>query len=256
MSELAGAVADPQALRTADVTFESDGASIEAYVARPSTPGSYPGLIVIHEAFGPVEHIRDVARRFANVGYVVIAPNLYSREGQPAGGDMDDLMAKMFGQDDHQAVRDLEAAAAWLRADEESTGKVGVIGFCSGARMTLLFASSSDAPDAAIYCWGGFIQTATPDERVTSSRPTAVIDLVDGLSCPVLVVAGAEDDNPSPEDIAALTERLQAAGKDSRTRVFEGAGHAFFADYRPSYVESAAHELWPLLTATFDRHLR
>jgi carboxymethylenebutenolidase len=256
MSPVPGAVADPGALRTQDVAFESEGATIEAYVARPEQEGRHPAVIVIHEAFGPVEHIHDVARRFAAIGYVAMAPNLYSREGAPIPGDMEDLLGKMFGADDRRMVADLEAAAAWLRADGEATGKVGVIGFCSGGRAALLFASSSAAPDAVVDCWGGFVHAATFEDRTSPTRPTPVVELVGGLSCPLLAVGGAEDENPSPADMEALRAALEAAGKQADVRIFDGAGHAFFADYRPEYREEAAHRLWPVVTGFFAEHLR
>src|SRR5205085_2263511 len=151
---------------------DSGGTAIQAYLARPAAPGSYPGVIVIHEAFGPVPHIHDLARRFANAGFNAIAPNLYTRDGAPKLDDMQDLFGKMLGVNDAQAVKDLEACAAYLRGLDGATGKVGCIGFCSGGRQTLLFACSSTKIDAAVDCWGGFITRAAPDAESTPSRPT------------------------------------------------------------------------------------
>jgi carboxymethylenebutenolidase len=250
-----GVVANPEALRT-DITFESDGATIEAYLARPAEPGQFPGLIVIHEAFGPVEHIRDVARRFAAQGFVAIAPNLYSRIGKPNPEDINDVVGKMFELPDEQATRDLEGAAAYLRADGEVTGKVGCIGFCSGGRQTLLFACSSDVLDAAVDCWGGLITAATFEEKATTSRPTPPIELAGNLRCPLLAVFGAEDDNPSTADAEQLKHAVEQSGRPVEVRIFENAGHAFFADYRPTYVPEAAQALWPVILDFLGRHLR
>lgn len=251
-----GAVHDLSRVAAESVHYTVDGVDIEAYVARPGAPGRYPGVIVIHEAFGPVEHIHDVARRFANVGYIAIAPNLYSRVGTPNPQDTQEVFQKMFGLQDAQIVRDLEGAAAYVRASGQSNGKVGVIGFCSGGRQTLLLASNSTAVDAAVDCWGGFIRTATPDQPTTSSRPTPVIDMVDNIQCPIFVVIGEEDQNPSPEDGRVLEERLGKAHKDYRVKVYHDAGHAFFADYRPHYREGAAFQLWDDVTAFFGQHLQ
>src|SRR5271155_4216474 len=114
---LAGEVTDPSGLETRDVSFQSDGAAIGAYLARPKAPGSYPAVIVLHEAFGLVEHERDVARRFANVGFIALAPDMYSRIGALKNAtDMNEVRAKMFGLTDTQIVRDANAAAAFLRA--------------------------------------------------------------------------------------------------------------------------------------------
>jgi carboxymethylenebutenolidase len=252
-----GLVERPETLRTQEVTFDSGGTAISAYIARPAEPGTYPGVLVVHEAFGPVEHIADLCRRFANLGFIALAPNLYERVGAPDPGEMASVLEKMFSLPDSQVVADLEAAARHLRADGESSGKVGCIGFCSGGRQTLLFACSSDQLDAAIDCWGGLITRATFDAETTSARPSRVIDLVDNLRCPLFVVGGAEDENPSPEVLAELQDRLERAdGKEFEVRMFAGAGPAFLADYRPSYSEQAAFELWPQIVDFFNLHLR
>jgi carboxymethylenebutenolidase len=253
---LAGEATNPGALETRDVSFQSDGAEIRAYLARPKAPGTYPAVIVLHEAFGLVEHERDVARRFAGAGFIALAPDVYSRVGPLKNAtDMTEVRAKMFGIADAQLVRDFEAAAAFVRAQPGASGKVGCVGFCVGGRWTLLFACSSDKVNAAIDCWGGFITRATPDAATTPERPTAVIDLAKQLQCPLYVVCGEEDQNPSPTDAAELGKRLEQAGKIFQVEVFKNAGHAFFADYRPSYREAAAFDLWPKMVAFFRKHL-
>jgi len=251
---LAGEVTNPAALETRDVTFQSDGFAMRAYLARPKAPGTYPAVIVLHEAFGLVEHERDVARRFANAGFIALAPDVYSRIGAPQNAsDMTEVRAKMFGLTDAQVVRDFEAAAAFVRAQPGASSKVGCVGFCVGGRWTLLVACSSGKLDAAIDCWGGFITRATPDAVTTPARPTPVIDLAANLHCPLYIVCGEEDQNPSPADAAELAKRLE--GKKFQLEVFKNAGHAFFADYRPSYREAAAFELWPKVVAFFKTHL-
>lgn len=253
---LPGEVTNPAALETRDVTFQSDGFAMRAYLARPRAPGTYPAVIVLHEAFGLVEHERDVARRFANAGFIALAPDVYSRVGAPQNAsDMAEVRAKMFGLTDAQLVRDFEAAAAFVRAQPGVSGKLGCVGFCVGGRWTLLFACSSDKLDAAIDCWGGFITRATPDARTTPARPVPVVDLAARLHCPLYLVCGEEDQNPSPTDAAELAKRLEQAGKNFKLEVFKNAGHAFFADYRPSYREAPAFELWPKMVAFFKTHL-
>jgi carboxymethylenebutenolidase len=252
--DVPGAVNDTP-LATADMTIQSGADKVPAYLAQPVTVGIRPGVVVIHEAFGLNDHIRDIARRFAAARFDAIAPDLYSRTGAPSPDDMADLFSKMLSLSDPTVVQDLEAAATTLRALDSSNGKVGVIGFCSGGRHTLLFACSSTAPNAAVDCWGGFIDRASPDADVTPERPVPVLDLVDRLSCPLLAVGGAEDQNPSPAVLDRLRQRLEAAGADAEVRVFDGAGHAFFADYRPSYVPDAAQALWAQVIEFFTKHL-
>ena len=164
MANIPGAVTDPSRVRVENIELKSGGDTITGYLARPNQSGNYPGIVVIHEAFGLVEHIRDIARRFANIGYNALAPDLYARAGGPSNpNDMATVMPVMFGKRDAEAVQDLEAAAAHLRALPSATGKIGAIGFCSGGRQTLLFACSSNKVDAAVDCWGGFIHRATPN---------------------------------------------------------------------------------------------
>lgn len=253
---LPGEVTNPAALETRDVTFQSDGFAMRAYLARPKAPGTYPAVLVLHEAFGLVEHERDVARRFANAGFIALAPDIYSRVGAPQNAsDMTEVRAKMFGLTDAQLVRDFEAAAAFVRAQPSAGGKLGCVGFCVGGRWTLLFACSGDKLDAAIDCWGGFITRATPDALTTPARPVPVIDLAVRLHCPLYIVCGEEDQNPSPADATELSKRLDQAGKNFKLEVFKNAGHAFFADYRPSYREAPAFELWPKMVGFFKTHL-
>jgi len=165
-------------------------------------------------------------------------------------------MPVMFAKSDAEAVRDLEAAAAHLRGLSGATAKVGAIGFCSGGRQTLLFACSSDKVDAAVDCWGGFIHRATPDAETTSSRPKPILDMVGQLHCPLFGVFGEEDQNPTVALSEELRTRAQRAGKDVTIKVYKNAGHAFLADYRPSYREQPAAELWSDAVAFFDKHLK
>src|SRR5271169_6826154 len=116
MANIPGAVTDPSRVRGEDLEFKSGGDTITGYLARPSEPGRHPGIVVIHEAFGLVDHIRDLACRFANIGYNALAPDLYARAGGPKDpGDINTVLPVMFGLPDAQAVRDLEGAAEYLR---------------------------------------------------------------------------------------------------------------------------------------------
>lgn len=257
MANVPGLVTDPGRIKGGVIALSSGGTQIAAYLAQPNQPGNYPGIVVIQEAFGLVEHICDVARRLANIGYSAIAPALYWRRGGPKNPeDMEQVRPVMFGLPDREAVQDLEAAADYLCALPGATGKVGVIGFCSGGRHTLLFACSSGKADAAIDCWGGFINRATPDAETTPTRPKPPLDMVGQLHCPLFGVFGEEDQNPPVELEAELKRRAAAAGKDVTTKVYRGAGHAFIADYRPTYREGPAHQLWADIVPFFAKHLK
>ena len=253
-----GAVADPGAVSAQELTFPGAAETpVNGYLALPAREqGPSPAMIVVHEAGGLGEHIRDVANRFANLGYATLAVDLYTREGGPP--PMDDpqaLMARLFAISDATALGDLEGAADFLRAHERANGKVGCIGFCMGGRYTLLFACASDRLDAAVDCWGGFIDKATFDERSTEARPTPPLELAERLCCPLLAAIGAEDHNPSPEIGAQLRARAAASGQEVKVDEYAGAGHAFFADYRPTYRPGPAAQLWREVVPFVQRHL-
>ena len=169
---------------------------------------------------------------------------------------MASLFSIMLGLDDARTVKDLEGCAALLRGLDNATDKVGVIGSCSGGRQTLLVACSSLAVNAAVDCWGGFIHREGPDVDTTPQRPMPVIDLVPNLHCPLYVVIGGEDQNPSPAIGQEPEKQLASSKQPSEVEVFDGAGHAFLADYRPSYNEKAAFVLWPKTIGFFEQHLR
>jgi carboxymethylenebutenolidase len=253
-----GALTDPTRISAEELTYPgAGGAQVNGYLARPADAASHPGMIVIHEAGGLNEHIRDVANRFANIGYVALGVDLYTREGGPPPmDDVQAMMARLFSMSDETALGDLEGAADHLRALDGVTGRIGAIGFCMGGRYTLLFACASDRLNAAVDCWGGFIDRATPDERSTPTRPTPPLELADRLHCPLLAAVGAEDHNPSPELAEQLRARAAASGQEVKVDVYDGAGHAFFADYRPTYRPEPAAKLWAEIVPFLQRHLQ
>jgi carboxymethylenebutenolidase len=173
----------------------------------------------------------------------------------PDTGDLQALFARLFSMSDEVVLGDLEGAADLLRAREDVDGKVGCIGFCMGGRFTLLFACASDRLDAAVDCWGGFIDSATPEERSTPTRPTPPLELASQLRCPLYAAIGAEDHNPSPEVGARLRDALAGSPHETQVDVYEGAGHAFFADYRPTYRPEPAALLWSRVVPFLERHL-
>jgi carboxymethylenebutenolidase len=166
------------------------------------------------------------------------------------------VFARLFSMSDDLALGDLEGAADLLRARDDVTGRVGCIGFCMGGRFTLLFACASDRLDVAVDCWGGFIDRSTPDERSTPERPTPPLELAERLHCPLMAAVGAEDHNPSPEMGESLRTRALASGQPVQLDIYEDAGHAFFADYRPSYRPDPAALLWSRVVPFLGEHLR
>ena len=193
--------------------------------------------------------MKDIARRFAEEGYIAIVPDLYTREGRPAA---EKVMEVLFSVPDSQTMSDLEGAALYLKNHAHANGKVGIIGFCSGGRYTLMFACTSKNVDAAVDSAGGYI---IPDE-LTDARPVAAIDMVSDLSCPLFALFGEEDDNPTLAHAARLKEELDKHGKIYEFKMYSNAGHAFFADYRPSYRAGPAQDMWHRVLPFYERYLK
>jgi len=250
-----GQVMNPESIEAAALTYLSDGWPISAYMARPRRSGPRPAILVLEEIFGVNEHIRDVVRRFAAAGFIALAPEIFSRVGNPKPGEpIEAILARAQRLPDSQIVRDLDRGAALL-ARHGTNGKLGCVGFCLGGRNSLLYACGGGHVDATIDCWGGYILNATATEKTTPSRPTPVADMVGNLRGALYVVCGEEDKNPSPEQAAEFSGRLRKAGKKATVEAFKNAGHAFFADYRPNYRPEAAAELWPKMLSFFGTHL-
>lgn len=229
------------------------GDRIEAYEARPASGHRRGGMVVIHHLPGYDRATKEMVRRFAELGYDAVCPNLFHREAP--GADPDDAAAvgrARGGVPDARLVGDVAGAAAHLRALDSSNGRAGVIGFCSGGRQAVL-AGCSTPLDAAIDCYGAYIIGDAPaDSKV---KMTNLESLLPGLGCPLLGLFGNDDQRPSPADVDRLAEILTANGKDFEFHRYDGAGHAFFAVDRPSYRVAAANDGWERIADFLDRTL-
>jgi carboxymethylenebutenolidase len=227
---------------------------IEAYLARPEGTGPRGGVVVIHHLPGYDRATKEIVRRFAELGYDAICPNLYSREAPGAAPDDAAATARaQGGVPDARLIGDVGGAAAYLRALPTSNGKVGVIGYCSGGRQTVLAACNLDL-DAAVDCYGAFV-TGTPPEGFPL-KVTNLVDQLPNLRAPLLGLFGDEDKYPSPEQVAELDEILTAHGKPHEFHSFADAGHAFFSVDRPAYRVAAANDGWQRIAAFYGTHLK
>jgi carboxymethylenebutenolidase len=231
----------------------ADGAEVEAYLARPDGQHTRGGVVVIHHLPGYDRATKEMVRRFAELGYDAICPNLYSREAP--GADPADAAATVRAQGgvpDQRLVGDVGAAAAYLRLLSTSNGKVGVIGHCSGGRQAVLAACHLDL-QAAVDCYGAFVTGEPPKDFPL--KVTNLVDLLPSLDAPLLGLFGVEDRTPSPDHVAELDRRLTELGKPHELHSYEDAGHAFFATDRPSYRVAAANDGWERIATFFATHL-
>jgi carboxymethylenebutenolidase len=229
------------------------GEEIEAYLARPTADGSRGGVVVIHHMPGYDRGTKEITRRFAELGYDAICPNLYWREAPGAAPDDAAATARANGGvPDDRLIGDVAGAAAHLRSLATSNAKVGVIGYCSGGRQSVLAACNVDL-DAAVDCYGAFVVGTPPDGFPL--KVTNLVDQLPNLRAPLLGLFGKEDSYPSAEQVAELDEILTADGKPHEFHSYDDAGHAFFAVERPSYRVAAANDGWERITEFYATHL-
>jgi carboxymethylenebutenolidase len=229
------------------------GDEVEAYLARPDGDGSRGGVVVIHHMPGYDRATKEITRRFAEMGYDAICPNLYWREAP--GAAPDDAAASVRakgGVPDERLIGDVGGAAAHLRALPTSNGKVGVIGYCSGGRQSVLAACNLDL-EAAVDCYGAFV-IGTPPEGFPL-QVTNLVHQLPNLRAPLLGLFGKEDSYPAPEQVAELDDILTTHGKPHEFHSYDDAGHAFFAVDRPSYRVAAAADGWQQIATFYATHL-
>src|SRR5689334_22484756 len=231
----------------------ADDAEVEAYLARPDGEHTRGGVVVIHHMPGYDRATKEMVRRFAELGYDAICPNLYSREAP--GADPSDAAATVRAQGgvpDARLVADVGTAAAYLRALGTNNQAVGVIGHCSGGRQAVLAACHLDL-DAAVDCYGAFVTGEPPTDYPL--KVTNLVDQLPTLHAPLLGLFGKDDRTPSPDHVAELDQRLTQAGKPHEFHSYDEAAHGFFATDRPSYRVAAANDGWERIAAFFATHL-
>lgn len=234
-------------------TVGHNGDEVETYIAQPAGDDKRGGVVVIHHMPGYDRATKEIARRFAELGYDVAMPNLYWRDAP--GADPDDAAAAgraNGGVPDERLVGDVAGAAAWLRALPTANGKVGVIGYCSGGRQSVLAACNLDL-NAAVDCYGAFVTVDAPEGHALNV--VSLVDQLPNLSCPLLGLFGNEDKFPSPEQVNELEKLLKENGKTYEFHRYDDAGHAFFAVNRPAYRVAAANDGWEQIEAFYKTNL-
>jgi carboxymethylenebutenolidase len=239
-----------EGLIAGEVKFSAGDVDIPAYRAMPDGGGKFPAVLVIHEIFGVHEHIKDVCRRWAKLGYYAIAPELFARQGDAAAEkDMQKLMADIVAKKpDSEVLSDLDATVAFAKASGSADlDRAAVTGFCWGGRQTWLYAAHNPSLKAGVAWYGPLAG------KTSELRPKNPPDIVAELKVPVLGLYGGMDKGITHDQIAAMQKKLADAG-GSKIIVYDDAGHAFYADYRPSYVKADAEASWKEATAWLKEH--
>jgi len=238
-----------------DVTCETfelntpDG-KMDACVAKPKDGGSYPGIVVLMEAFGLNDHIKKVTERVAREGYLAIAPDLYHRESERIVpySDLPKAVAIMNRLQDAKVMDDVGAAISYLRSQNNlKPGAVGVTGFCMGGRFTYLAAAHHPRDvKAAVAFYGGGIPIGKPSPLSRTGE----------ISCPIYLLFGGKDPLIPLEHVSAINKALTEHDVNFQIKTYPEATHGFFCDDRASYHEASAKDAWANFRAFFAQHLK
>jgi carboxymethylenebutenolidase len=225
-----------------EVSYPGKGGTLKAYVAEPSGGGAHPGVIVVQEWWGLDEHIKDVARRLAAEGYLAIAPDMYSRQGNKVTKDPNVAGELMGGLKPSDGIDDLLSTVSWIKTQPEATAaRIGVIGFCMGGSYAMALPCVSQDIKAAAPFYGEI----PPDDRLQH------------LNCPVFYAYGENDGWIQRKDVDRLAAALKRFNKPGDVKVYAGCSHGFFNDTRPD-VHSAkdARDAWERVLKLFEQNLK
>jgi carboxymethylenebutenolidase len=243
-------------IKASEVSIPVGSFQMPSYVARPEkAKGPLPIIIVASEIFGVHEHIADVARRFAKLGYLAIAPEFFIRAGDPnVYGTTAEIMTNIVAKTpDSQVLNDLQAALVWAGKNGGDLKKVGVTGFCWGGRITWLAATLPQVK-AGVAWYGRVIGDKT------ENSPRHPVDIAAELKAPVLGLYAGADAGISLESVDQMKAELakaapkNAAAKASQFEIYPDVPHGFHADYRGSYKEAAAKDGWQKCLAWFKKY--
>jgi carboxymethylenebutenolidase len=253
---LAVSPASAQAVTTSAEGLEASEVKIgamPAYRAAPHGNARLPLVLVVSEIFGVHEHIKDVCRRLARAGYMAVAPELFAREGDVSKlTDIAQVLEVVAKVPDEQVMRDLDATADWAKKTGRVDDKrVAVTGFCWGGRVVWLYCARTPGLKAGA-AWYGRISNA-----VNALQTTSPLDVATKLKAPVLGLYGGKDSGIPVAHVELMKKELAAGGppsKASEVVVYPDAGHAFNADYRPSYHKASADDAWAKMLAWFKKN--
>ncbi|HEY3196970.1 MAG TPA: dienelactone hydrolase family protein [Nitrospirales bacterium] len=242
---------DAEALTAGEVTVTTKDGTIPAYRAMPAAGGPFSVVLVVQEIFGVHEHIKDVCRRLAKLGYLAVAPELYARQGDVSKlANNNDIMTKVVSKvADAQVLADLDATVDWV--DDSGRGnieKLGITGFCWGGRIVWLYAAHNRQLKAGVAWYGRLAG------KPTEMQPQHPLDVAGSLKAPVLGLYGGNDPGIPIETIEEMRKALKASGNSSEIIVYPDTPHGFHADYRPSYRKEQAQDGWKRMQAWFKQH--
>jgi carboxymethylenebutenolidase len=242
---------DTGGLEAGEVKIPVADGTMPAYRAMPAGSGPFPVILVVQEIFGVHEHIKDICRRLAKLGYVAIAPELYARQGDVSKMEnIQDIISTVVSKvPDAQVMSDLDSTVAWAKGSSKGdTARLGVTGFCWGGRIVWLYSAHNPNLKAGVAWYGRLVNPPDP------LRPTNPIDLVGALKAPVLGLYGEADQGIPVASVEKMRAALKEAKKPAEIILYPDTPHAFYADYRPSYRKTEAADGWKRMLEWFKKY--
>ncbi|HEY5102999.1 MAG TPA: dienelactone hydrolase family protein [Steroidobacteraceae bacterium] len=237
-------------LTAGEVKIPTPDGEIPGYRAMPEVGGPFPVVLVVQEIFGVHEHIKDICRRFAKLGYFAVSAELFARQGDVSKiADVKDIMPIVAEVPDTQVMSDLDATVAWAKATGKGdSAHLGITGFCWGGRIVWLYAAHNPKLRAGVAWYGPL------NRNTTALQPQHPLNVAADLKAPVLGLYAGKDKGIPASDIEKMRTALKKARPKSEIMVYPDAQHGFNADYRPSYNAADAQDGWKRMLSWFKDH--
>jgi carboxymethylenebutenolidase len=222
---------------------------LPGYYARPAQGTTFPIMLVNEEVFGVTEYIQDVCRRFAKLGYLAVAPEIFARLADLSKiTNLAEIRGIVAKKPDDELMSDLDSTIAWAAQNKGDDSRIGEIGFCFGGRTVWLYAAHNPQLKAAVAFYG-----ILGGDR-TSIKPHTALDIVGDIKCPLLGLYGGQDQFIPVAQVQEAEAKAKAAQRTVQIVIYPDAPHGFHADYRPTYHEADAKDAWTHAIAWFQRY--
>ena len=240
-------------LRESIVTVQTSDGPMSVFQVIPEGAQDAPALVIAQEAFGVNSHIKAVCRRFAEEGYVAVAPDLYHRSGAMLTYAYDDPRRReSFSELTNGGITaDIEGALAYLKTlAEADAGRIGIVGFCVGGFVAFLAACRTDVATAVCFYGGGIVNSRE------GLKLEPVLREADAIKVPVLCLFGENDTSIPPTEVKAIRIALARQPREHQVIVYPNAGHGFFCDERDAYDRNAAEDAWQRTRSWLELRLK
>ena len=240
---------DSAGLSAGEIKIPTNDVQLPGYRAMPARGSGFPTVLVVQEVFGVHEHIKDLCRRLAKLGYFAVSAELYARQGDVHNlADIKALMAIVQQVPDAQVMSDLDACVAYARASGKAdVGKLAITGFCWGGRIVWLYAAHNPQLKAGAAWYGRLVGDPS------ALQPRYPVDVATELKAPVIAFYGGKDRGITPESIEQMRAALENSKFKNELVVFPDAEHGFNADYRASYNAEDAKAAWSQMLGWFKQ---